>query len=109
MTAPALTLAGLNGLRSEAFVAALGETFEHAPWVAERAAAGRPYATVAALHEAMVAAVRAAPPERQLAFISSHPELGSRVKRAELTDASRAEQGSLGLDRLSAEEFDRFA
>ena len=42
------------------------------------------------------------------AFIGGHPELGSRVKRADLTAHSQAEQGGLGLDRLSAEEFDRF-
>ena len=91
------------------FVAALGEVFEHAPWVAEAAAEGRPYPTVEALHGAMMQAVRAAPPERQQAFIGGHPELGSRVNRADLTDASQAEQGRLGLDRLSAEEFDRFS
>ena len=82
--------------------------FEHAPWVAEAAAAGRPYPTVTALHDAMMQAVRQAAPERQLAFIGGHPELGSRVKRADLTDHSQSEQGGLGLDRLSAEEFDRF-
>ena len=46
----------------EGFVAALGEVFEHAPWVAQAAAAGRPYATVAALHDAMIGAVRREPP-----------------------------------------------
>ena len=54
-------------------------------------------------------AVRTAPPDRPEAFIGGHPELGSRVKRAELTGHSQAEQGGLGLDRLSAEEFDRFS
>lgn len=103
-----LTLSILNGMPAPSFVAALGEAFEHAPWVAETAAAGRPYPTVTALHEAMMQAVRAAPADRQLAFISGHPELGSRVRRAELTGHSQAEQGGLGLDRLSAEEFDRF-
>jgi len=44
-----------------------------------------------------------------MAFIGGHPELGSRVKRADLTDHSQAEQSGLGLDRLSAEEFDRFS
>ena len=108
MTTPRLTLSGLNALPASSFVAALGEVFEHAPWVAEAAAAGRPYPTVTALHDAMMQAVRQAAPERQLAFIGGHPELGSRVKRADLTDHSQAEQGGLGLDRLSAEEFDRF-
>jgi len=109
MASPAQTLSGLNGLPSSSFVAALGEVFEFAPWVAEATAPGRPYPTVTALHDAMMQAVRQANPERQLAFISGHPELGSRFKRAELTDHSQSEQGGLGLDRLSAEEFDRFS
>ena len=108
MNSPAKTLSGLNGLPASSFVAALGEVFELAPWVAETAAAGRPYPTVAALHDAMMEAVRRATPEQQLAFIGGHPELGSRVKRADLTDHSRSEQGGLGLDRLSAAEFERF-
>jgi 2-oxo-4-hydroxy-4-carboxy-5-ureidoimidazoline decarboxylase len=107
MTAP-LTLDALNERPRDGFVAALGAIFEHAPWVAEAALAGRPFLTVVAVHAAMVAALRAAPAERQLAVIRAHPELGSKVARAELTDASRAEQGSLGLDRLSEHEFGRF-
>lgn len=108
MATPALTLSGLNAMPSPSFVEALGEVFEHAPWVAEAVAPGRPYTTMTALHDAMLQAVRQAPPERQLAFIAGHPELGSRVRRAELTGHSQAEQGGLGLDRLSAEEFERF-
>jgi 2-oxo-4-hydroxy-4-carboxy-5-ureidoimidazoline decarboxylase len=104
-----LTLDTLNTAPREAFVASLGDVFEHAPWVAEAAFAARPFATVASLHDAMMASVRSAPRERQLAFIRGHPELGSKVGRAgDLTDASRAEQGSLGLDRLSEEEFQSF-
>jgi 2-oxo-4-hydroxy-4-carboxy-5-ureidoimidazoline decarboxylase len=57
----------------------------------------------------MMRAVRRTAPTRQLAFIGGHPELGSRVKRADLTDHSQSEQGGLGLDRLSAEEFERFS
>jgi 2-oxo-4-hydroxy-4-carboxy-5-ureidoimidazoline decarboxylase len=109
MATPQLTLADLNTRPPTSFVAAVGATFEHAPWIAEIADHNRPYATVAALYEAMLRAVREAPPERQLALIAGHPELGSRVRRAELTGHSQAEQGSLGLDRLSAEEFERFA
>jgi 2-oxo-4-hydroxy-4-carboxy-5-ureidoimidazoline decarboxylase len=109
MSATLQTLETLNALQPVSFVAELAEVFEHAPWVAEAAAAGRPYPTVAALHDAMMRAVRAAPRERQSAFIGGHPELGSRVKRADLTGDSQAEQGGLGLDRLSAEEFERFS
>jgi 2-oxo-4-hydroxy-4-carboxy-5-ureidoimidazoline decarboxylase len=109
MSAPIQTLADLNSLQASAFVAELAEVFEYAPWVAEAAASGRPYPTVSALHDAMMHAIRTAPAARQLAFINGHPELGSRVKRADLTDDSQAEQGGLGLDRLSAEEFERFS
>lgn len=105
---PVMTLAALNALPAEAFVAALGEIFEYAPWVAQAAERARPFATVAALHDAMTTALRAAPRERQLDFLRGHPELGSKIAGAELTKESQAEQGSLGLDRLSAEEFSRF-
>jgi 2-oxo-4-hydroxy-4-carboxy-5-ureidoimidazoline decarboxylase len=99
----------LNTCAPDAFAAALGEIFEHSPWVAEAAAARRPFTTVAALHDAMVAVIRAAPADRKLAFLQAHPELGSKLGRSPvLTQASRDEQGNLGLDRLSDEEFERF-
>lgn len=99
----------LNTCAPDGFVAALGEIFEHSPWVAEAAAARRPFPSVAALHDAMLEAVRAAPADRKLAFLQAHPELGSKLGRTPiLTQASRDEQGNLGLDRLSDEEFDRF-
>ena len=99
----------LNTCTADAFAAALGEIFEHSPWVAQGATAKRPFPTVAALHDAMMAVVRAAPADRQLAFLQAHPELGSKVGRAPvLTEASRDEQGGLGLDRLSDQEFERF-
>jgi 2-oxo-4-hydroxy-4-carboxy-5-ureidoimidazoline decarboxylase len=70
---------------------------------------GRPYATIADLHAAMLAAVKAAPGDKQIAFLCGHPELGGKVARAgAMTADSVAEQGSLGLNRLSDAEVDRF-
>jgi 2-oxo-4-hydroxy-4-carboxy-5-ureidoimidazoline decarboxylase len=58
----------------------------------------------------MQAAVARAEPDEQLALIRGHPELAGKVARAgALTAESRREQGSLGLDRLSDEEFEVFA
>lgn len=109
MTATTHSLAEINALPAAQFVAALGDVFEHAPWVAERAANGRPYRTVAALHDALMQAVRDAPTATQLAFVRGHPELGGKLARAgAMTEASKSEQGGLGLDRLSDEEFTRF-
>src|SRR5580700_10500593 len=99
----------LNSCSRDAFAAALGDIFEHSPWVAEAAFPVRPFPTVAALHDALMEVVRRAPRDRQLAFVRQHPELGNKLGRAiSLTAASKAEQGSLGLDRLSEEEFARF-
>jgi 2-oxo-4-hydroxy-4-carboxy-5-ureidoimidazoline decarboxylase len=102
-------LAYLNTCAPEAFVSALGDVFEHASWVAEAVFPFRPFATVAALHNAMIEAVCKAPHSRQRELVAGHPELGSKLGRnVSLTDASKAEQGGLGLDRLSDQEFDRF-
>jgi 2-oxo-4-hydroxy-4-carboxy-5-ureidoimidazoline decarboxylase len=104
-----ITLDRINAMDAASFIAALGDIFEHAEWVAEAAFHKRPFPTVAGLHTAMLEAVTHAPSDIQLSFIKDHPELGSKVARAgELTEASKAEQGSLGLDHLSEEEFKRF-
>ncbi len=93
-------LDALNAAPASEFAAALGAVFEDAPWVAEQAAAARPFATVAALYEAMCAAVRAAPPERVTSFLRGHPELGGAAAMAgEIGAASMAEQSALGLQR----------
>jgi 2-oxo-4-hydroxy-4-carboxy-5-ureidoimidazoline decarboxylase len=104
-----ITLAQLNAADQAAFVAAVGDIFEHAPWVAECTYAARPFATIGALHDAMMQAVRAAPRAEQLAFLRGHPELAGKVARAgAMTADSRAEQRGLGLDRLSDQDFARF-
>lgn len=103
------TLAALNAMLAEDFVAALGGVFEHSPWVAESAAAGRPYSSVGMLHDAMCAVVRQAGPEKQLHLIRAHPDLAGKAARAgALTDASTGEQRGAGLDRLTDAEFRRF-
>ncbi|MGQ3299057.1 2-oxo-4-hydroxy-4-carboxy-5-ureidoimidazoline decarboxylase [Reyranella sp.] len=103
------SLHDLNRAAAGDFAAAVGDTFELAPWVADAAAARRPFATVTALHEAMMGAVRAAPRERQLAFVSGHPDLAGKAARAgDVTEESLREQASVGLDTLSEAEFARF-
>ncbi len=96
----------INALPPAQFVARLGGVFERSPWVAESVAAARPFATVEALHQAMVEAVRRAPPERQLSLLQAHPDLaGKEAQIGALTAHSNAEQKSAALDRLSREEM----
>ena len=104
-----VALADLNQMAPPAFAAAIGDVFELAPWVAEAAHAKRPFASVTDLHQAMMAAVRAAPHALQVAFLGQHPDLAGKAARAgDVTEESRHEQASVGLDALSEAEFARF-
>ena len=66
LTATRLDLAALNAMDRDAFVAAVGPTFENSPWVAQAAWARRPFADTDALHAAMLDVVREAPHERRI-------------------------------------------
>ncbi|HEY5208099.1 MAG TPA: allantoate amidohydrolase [Stellaceae bacterium] len=89
-----LTLGALNGMDRAEFVQALGEIFEHSPWVAEAAWEHRPFIGIDALHDAMVEAVRNTGRDTQLALLKAHPELGAAKIAA---DFSRREQAAAGL------------
>ncbi len=102
------TLAQLNALDREQFVARVGFAYEDSPWVAAGAWEARPFASLGGLLEAMRRVVESAPPDRQLTLIRAHPELAGRVAAAgELTPASRAEQASAGLHRLAPDVHER--
>ncbi|TXM99055.1 2-oxo-4-hydroxy-4-carboxy-5-ureidoimidazoline decarboxylase [Methylobacterium sp. WL64] len=102
-------IAKVNGLERDAFVALLGGVFEHAAWVAEAAWLGRPFVSISDLHAAMMGAVRAAPPDRRLAFLNGHPELAGPEARAKsMTAESVSEQGAAGLDRMPQQDADTF-
>lgn len=103
------TLDQLNSMPPADFTAALADIYEHSPWVAEAAAKQRPYPTLNSLHEAMVAAVKAAPADARQKLITAHPDLAGKAARAgALTKDSTSEQTSAGLDRLSEADFARF-
>jgi 2-oxo-4-hydroxy-4-carboxy-5-ureidoimidazoline decarboxylase len=104
-----LKLADLNVCSKDDFAAALANVFEYSPWIAEQAAALRPFAGVNELFAAMRSAVDRAPEELRLALIRAHPDLASKTQRAAgLTAESNAEQNSAGLDRLSDAEYKAF-
>ena len=100
-----IDLDSLSSLDVEPFTAIIGGVFEHSSWVARAVCAARPFASVPELHAAMVSIVANAGPDRQLALLRAHPEL---AQTGPLTSASSAEQGGIGLDRLSADEAARF-
>lgn len=104
-----LSMQVVNELDRAAFVERFGALFEHSPWVAEAAWRDRPFAGREELYEALVAAMYAAPRERKLALIRAHPDLaGKAAVEGTLTDSSKREQASAGLDRLSPDEYAAF-
>jgi OHCU decarboxylase len=104
-----LSLADVNALEPDVFVALFGDVAEHSPWVAERAAKRRPFADHRALSEAFLDAIFDADPPTKLALIRAHPDLAGRAAIAgELADESKREQARAGLNQLTPEEFERF-
>ena len=104
-----ITLDAVNRMDKDAFVAAFGDIAEHSPWVAESAAAARPFASRDAMVAAFTAAVDSADPALQLALLRAHPDLAGRAAVAgELAPESRREQAGAGLGSLTPEEFARF-
>jgi OHCU decarboxylase len=100
-------IVGLESAGLSVSLADLGPLFEHSPWVAEAAWSRRPFRTVAELEDALEAAMREAPRERQLELIRAHPELAGREAAAgTLTPESSSEQASAGLDRLTADDVE---
>jgi beta-ureidopropionase / N-carbamoyl-L-amino-acid hydrolase len=103
-----LTIAQLNAASARDFVALLDGTYEHSPWIAERAAAKRPLASLTQLKLVLAQVVREAGEDAQLALTRAHPELaGKAMVSKTLTAESTNEQGKAGLTDCTPQEFAR--
>jgi N-carbamoyl-L-amino-acid hydrolase len=102
----ALTLVQINAATSAEAAGLLAGTYEHSPWIVERALARRPFASLAQLKLALIEVVRQAGHAKQLALIRAHPELaGKAMVSKTLTAESSSEQSKAGLSECTAEEF----
>jgi 2-oxo-4-hydroxy-4-carboxy-5-ureidoimidazoline decarboxylase len=95
----------LNQAEKRTFVDVLGSIYENSPWVAARSWSERPFSSVGELQETMERTVEDASREKKLELLRAHPDLGENT---EMTDASKEEQASAGLDDLSPELYDAF-
>jgi OHCU decarboxylase len=99
----------LNELDQAGFASICGPLFEHSPWIAERTYARRPFASLDALHAALVKTVADATEAEQIFLIAAHPDLvGKLAKEGRLTSESTAEQRAAGLAGLSSAEVEAF-
>lgn len=95
-----IALDALNALSVKAFKAVLAPIFENAPWVVDVVVDERPFASLTALHKAMMARVASLPEDSILAFLRGHARLSPETLRRGTTAESKAEQASAGLDAL---------
>jgi len=102
----ALALEQINAAPQAGFTQLLDGTYEHSPWIIERARGKRPFASLAALKLALVRVVRESGHDAQLALIRAHPELaGKAMVSKTLTSESTHEQGKAGLTECTPAEF----
>jgi 2-oxo-4-hydroxy-4-carboxy-5-ureidoimidazoline decarboxylase len=99
-------MTAVNAMDRAGFVEKFGGIFENSPWVAEQAWASRPFASLDAMHEAMVGVARNAPAPVQLKLLQSHPDLaGKEAQAGAMTASSVAEQAGAGLSALQPAEM----
>ena len=103
-----ITLEQINAAGRADFVSLLDGTYEHSPWIAEKAWPQRPFKSLAQLKLALVDVVRAAGRDSQLGLIRAHPELAGKAMVAKtLTAESTHEQGKAGLTDCTPAEYAR--
>lgn len=100
MPAAMRTLAELNAMSADDFIAALAPVFENAPWVTEAVAAKRPLATLTALHQAMLSLIGSQSDDALVRFLRGHPRLSPDTLRKGTTAESTAEQTAAGIGAL---------
>jgi beta-ureidopropionase / N-carbamoyl-L-amino-acid hydrolase len=103
-----LTLAQLNAASPDDALALLDGVYEHSPWIAQKALALRPFATLASLKYALTQALGQASRPAQIDLVRAHPELaGKAMVDQSLTAESSNEQQAAGLTRCTPAEFAR--
>ena len=101
-----ITLEQINNASHKGALALLDGLYEHSPWIAEKALAARPFASLAHLKHAMTVVLRDAGKDAQIKLIRAHPELaGKAMVSQSLTAESNNEQSKAGLTNCTPEEF----
>ena len=95
----------INKMTKSEFVSVFGNVFEKTIWIAERTYALKPFENYEELSSKILEVYENSTKEKYLEIFNSHPNLA--VERV-LTEDSKKEQNSSGLDQCSREEFEEF-
>ena len=101
-----ISLEQLNTASEADFIGLLDGTYEHSPWIAQRAWSHRPFKSLVQLKLALAEVVRKSGRDAQLGLIRAHPELAGKAMVAKtLTAESTHEQGKAGLADCTLADF----
>jgi len=95
----------INKMTKSEFVLVFGNVFEKTIWIAERTYTLKPFENYEELNSKILEVYENSTKEKHLEIFNSHPNLA--VERV-LTEDSKKEQNSSGLDQCSREEFEEF-
>ena len=95
----------INKMTKSEFVLVFGNVFEKTIWIAERTYTLKPFENYEELNSKILEVYENSTKEKHLEIFNSHPTLA--VERV-LTEDSKKEQNSSGLDQCSGEEFEEF-
>ncbi|APT92149.1 uracil-xanthine permease [Corynebacterium phocae] len=106
--AGSISLAQLNEMDREQFVAALRPLFNRELWPLEKAWEARPFEDVSKLREAVQVAVLTGPEEDKLALINDYPDMATLLLADSTgSHAISADRGSIGIGELDDVETSR--
>ena len=95
----------INKMTKSEFVSVFGNVFEKTIWIAEKTYSLKPFKNYEELSSKILEVYENSTKEKHLEIFNSHPNLA--VERV-LTEDSKKEQNSSGLDQCSREEFEEF-
>ncbi len=95
----------INKMTKSEFVSVFGKVFEKTIWIAEKTYSLKPFKNYEELSSKILEVYENSTKEKHLEIFNSHPNLA--VERV-LTEDSKKEQNSSGLNQCSREEFEEF-
>ena len=95
----------INKMTKSEFVSVFGNIFEKTIWIAEKTYALKPFKNYEELSSKILEVYENGKKEKHLEIFNSHPSL---IVEKILTEDSKKEQNSSGLDQCSKEEFEEF-
>jgi len=98
----------INKLPKSEFIKVFGNIFENTSWIAQKLYNKKPFKDFQDLSSKMIDIFENTSKKNQKEILCAHPDLANKTKIRFLTQESKKEQNSAGLDQCTEEEFEKF-